>query len=122
MVAYRKYKNTVTYLDGEKFDSAWEATCWSSLKLMERAGSITDLRRQVRMPLRADNGSVVCFLVPDFAYRDDKGRQVYADAKGYADPVWTLKAKWFHAQEGQPVVLMRREKRAARLTFQDVRP
>jgi len=39
-----KYKNKKTVVDGLKFDSKLEARRYEELKLMERAGAITDLK------------------------------------------------------------------------------
>lgn len=39
-----KYMNRQTIVDGQKFDSKKEANRWMELKLMERAGLITDLK------------------------------------------------------------------------------
>ena len=43
----RKYRNKKTKVGGITFDSLAEAARWSELQLLERAGRITDLRRQV---------------------------------------------------------------------------
>ena len=42
-----KYHNKKTEIDGIVFDSRKEALRWHELKLMENAGLISDLRRQV---------------------------------------------------------------------------
>ena len=40
-----KYGNTRVSVDGMPFDSKREAARWQELRLMERAGEISDLRR-----------------------------------------------------------------------------
>lgn len=76
----RKYGNTPTVVDGIRFDSLREANRYSELKLMERAGEISDLRLQVRYQLCV-NGVKVCTYVADFVYVRD-GITVVSDAKG----------------------------------------
>ncbi|MBS6476088.1 MAG: DUF1064 domain-containing protein, partial [Clostridiales bacterium] len=43
----QKYRSKKTTVDGITFDSRREAARWQELKLLERAGSITELERQV---------------------------------------------------------------------------
>ena len=43
---YRKYHNTKTVADGIKFDSKLEAERYEQLKILERAGVISDLELQ----------------------------------------------------------------------------
>lgn len=46
-----KYHNRKTVLDGLTFDSAAEAARWRELTLLEKAGHIRDLQRQVPIEL-----------------------------------------------------------------------
>ena len=46
-----KYGAIKTVLDGIKFDSKAEARRWAELRLLERAGQIHDLQRQVKLEL-----------------------------------------------------------------------
>lgn len=72
------------------FDSKKEARRWTELQLLERAGHITDLRRQVKIELMGQHRPLLTRtgrkmkLTADFAYIED-GVQVYEDAKG----MWT---------------------------------
>lgn len=73
------------------FDSAKEAQRWDDLYLLERAGEISDLKRQVRyrlIPAQRDmQGKVIekpCDYVADFVYRDKDGRIVVEDVKSEA--------------------------------------
>lgn len=36
---------------------------------------------------------LVCQVVPDFKYTDEKGKAVYEDTKGFATEAWKLKKK-----------------------------
>lgn len=96
-----KFRNTVTVLDGVRFDSAKEARRWAELQLLERCGAISDLRRQVRFPLVV-NGETVCVYVADAVYTDG-GKQVVEDVKSAHTrklPVYRLKAKLMAAVYG----------------------
>ena len=102
-----KYGNRKVILDGQKFDSKREARRWQELKLMERAGMITDLLRQFPIDLlpaqKDENGKVIeraVRYVADFVYTDKKtGRTVVEDAKGVKTKEYILKRKmalYFH--------------------------
>lgn len=98
--------------DGHNFDSTKEARRWGELKLLERAGEIRDLKRQVRIPLEGRDGPVkfiksnrTAVYVADFVYFDTRlGAEVIEDAKGYETDVFKLKRAILAAQ-GREVVL-----------------
>lgn len=48
-----KHRNKIVMVDGIKFHSQREAARWQELKLLEAAGKITELRRQVPFVLMA---------------------------------------------------------------------
>ena len=84
-----KYAAKRTELDGIPFDSKREALRWAQLCLLERAGVIADLRRQVVLELEGRDGPLLTRtgrrmrLTVDFAYTDlSTGRTIYEDAKG----------------------------------------
>ena len=85
-------------LNGINFDSKREMQRFSELSLLEKAGQITNLRRQV--PLRIDvNGQHICIYKADFQYFED-GKEVTEDSKGVATPEFKLKAKLVRAVLG----------------------
>ena len=97
----------ITSPDGEKFDSIKEFNRWGCLKLLERAGKIIDLKRQVKyvlIPAQRDRtGKVVereMSYIADFVYYDmESGEKVVEDCKGYKTEVYRLKKKlmrWVH--------------------------
>lgn len=93
----QKYGNRKVDVDGITFDSAREARRWGELQMLERAGEIRDLRRQVRLhlwgqraPLVSDKGRRLSY-VADFVYEDAEGRTVVEDAKGHPTPEYRLK-------------------------------
>lgn len=84
-----KYSARSTRLDGIRFDSRREAKRWAELCLLERAGQIADLRRQVPVDLEGRDGPLLTRtgrrmrLTVDFVYTDLRtGLTVYEDAKG----------------------------------------
>lgn len=97
----RKYRNEPIVVDGERFDSKAEARHWNVLRLRERVGEITNLRRQVRFPLEV-NGVVVGAYVADMVF-DEAGAQHVVDVKSAAtrnEPTFRLKAKLMAACHG----------------------
>jgi hypothetical protein len=99
----RKYKNRITFVDGLRFDSAAEARRWSELKLLERAGDITNLKRQVQFACEV-NGEPVCKYIADFTYSRGK-EHIVEDTKGVETALFRLKAKLMHACHGVTVQL-----------------
>jgi hypothetical protein len=96
-----KFRNRKTTLDGETFDSAKEAKRWTELKMLEAAGEIRSLRRQVTFPLEV-NGRVVARYIADAVYERD-GRIVVEDTKSPVTrklPVYRLKYKLMQACHG----------------------
>lgn len=85
------------------YDSRKEAKRACELKLMRRAGLISELREQVRyelVPAQYDTigGKRVCIeractYVADFVYKDKYGNTVVEDAKGFRTEVYKIKKK-----------------------------
>lgn len=117
-----KYYNVKTRaLDGTVFDSHKEARRWDELILLQRAGKITDLQRQVRYELipaqyqtyeryskkgdRLKDGVKLIErkveYVADFVYTiTDTGENVVEDAKGIRTKDYILKRKLMLAVHG----------------------
>lgn len=100
--AMSKYHNQKT--DG--FDSKKERDRYFELKLMERAGQISNLRRQVRftiIPKQFDYRGKVLFreryYVADFVYIQN-GRQIVEDTKGYRTDVYRMKKALMYERHG----------------------
>ena len=96
-----KYHARKIVVDGITFDSRKEAMRWQELKLMERAGIIRDLKRQVRyelIPAFDCDGKHYrsATYIADFVYTDVKtGEEIVEDVKGYRPDVYRLKSKLF---------------------------
>lgn len=91
-----KYHNRKTVTrDGIRHDSQKEAIRWEELKLLQRAGKIKDLRRQVKfelIPKIADQRA--SYYIADFVYEDlATGKTVVEDCKGMRTDVYKLKKK-----------------------------
>lgn len=100
-----KFGAVHTEVDGISFASKAEARRYGELKLMERAGKITDLRLQPRFDLKmvrlAGMGGteIVAVYVADASYTE-RGVFTVEDTKGMETPLYKLKKKMFEAQYG----------------------
>lgn len=111
-----KYGSKKTILDGIAFDSKKEANRWAELKILEKAGKIEDLRRQVKfvlIPAQYEDSTEVyqrgankgkpkrgklleheCCYICDFAYRSTAtDRMVVEDTKGFKTKDYIIKRK-----------------------------
>ena len=88
-----KYGNRRIRTEDGWFDSQRELKRWQELKLLEKAGEITDLKRQVPFELIPKMGRQrPTFFVADFVYAKD-GFKVVEDSKGYRNKLYMLKRK-----------------------------
>lgn len=93
-----------TKADGQSFDSKGEARRWAVLKMLEKQGSISNLRRQVTIGLEGRDGPILTpggrqmIYRADFVYRDGDGREVVEDYKGFANDVYPIKKAILAAQ------------------------
>lgn len=102
-----KYHAKKAYVNGERLDSKREAARYKELLLMQRAGVISNLQRQVRYmlipTLRDENGNLLFkkrFYVADFVYRDKDGNLVVEDAKGVRTELYKLKRALMYKEYG----------------------
>ena len=101
-----KYGAEPTVLDGVRFHSKKEAKRWAELCLLERAGEIGNLERQVEIPLVGRDGPILtptgrqAHYIADFTYVDWRlnGVKVIEDAKGAETPEFRLKRAILRAQ------------------------
>jgi hypothetical protein len=89
-----KYGNVKTVTsDGIKHDSKKEADRWCELLLLQRAGVIKDLKRQVKFELLPkQDGERAVYYIADFVYMEN-GKKVVEDVKGCRTEVYKLKKK-----------------------------
>ena len=91
-----KYRNKPTIVGDVKLASKKEARRWQELQLLEKAGDISELTRQVvywlmagDQELRYDSGRRAIYIA-DFVYRRE-GRVIIEDAKGVRTNYYRLK-------------------------------
>lgn len=78
---------------GYSFGSKLEAATFDILKLMERAGAISDIKTQQSVYL---TNSKIQYIA-DFSAINEAGELVYYEAKGVQTPVWCIKKRlWKH--------------------------
>lgn len=95
-----KYNAQKTTVDGITYDSRKEAQRAQELRLMLRAGIISNLREQVPYELipaqKNEYGKVVERAViykADFVYDDENGKTVVEDVKGVRTKEFVIKRK-----------------------------
>ena len=112
-----KYGNRKIEFEGQTFDSKKEARYYTELLLLEKAGTIKDLQRQVKFQLIPAQrepdiigpkggkkpGKLIereVSYVADFVYTDlQTGQTVVVDTKGFRTKEYTIKRKmmlYFH--------------------------
>ena len=110
-----KYNSRKIERDGFTFDSLKEYRRFCELRLLEKAGQITDLQRQVKFELipaqyepdtigkrgGVKRGKLIereCCYVADFVYTQDEKR-IVEDTKGFKTKDYIIKRKlmlWVH--------------------------
>lgn len=105
-----KYQAQKCEFKGEKFDSKHELSRYLELRLLERSGEITGLKRQVKFELiptqrepdaYGKRGGVVkgkviehgVNYIADFVYKDKQGKIVVEDTKGMRTKEYVIKRK-----------------------------
>lgn len=111
-----KYGARKVVFDGEQFDSKKEANRWAELRILEKAGQISDLRRQVKfvlIPAQYEESTEVyqrgqnkgkpkrgklleheCSYLADFVYRvTETDRTAVEDTKGFRTKDYIIKRK-----------------------------
>lgn len=107
----RGTKRTTT-ADGITHDSKTEAQRWEELKLLQKAGDICGLKRQVPIgligrdgPIMTDGGNRQRVYKADFVYVDNAlGITVIEDRKGHETDVFNLK-KAILAAQGMEILI-----------------
>lgn len=95
----RKYRNVPTVVDGMRFDSKAEARRWAELQLLQKAGEIHGLERQVSYVLEV-NGEIITRYRADFTYRLQDGSITVEDVKSPATArltAFVIKSRLMHA-------------------------
>lgn len=109
-----KYKNKKVFLDGKTFDSQKEAKRYVYLRELQKQGTISELREQVKftlIPMQREESAEVYVkgskkgelkqgkvleretsYIADFTYMQD-GKMVVEDTKGFKTKEYILKRK-----------------------------
>lgn len=105
-----KYGAKKVTIDGQTFDSKKEARRFQELKMLEKAGEISELRTQVKfllIPAQRDPDIIgarggrkpgkllerECAYIADFVYKDKEGNTVVEDTKGMRTEAYIIKRK-----------------------------
>lgn len=100
-----KYNAKKAVFNNAQYDSRKEAKRAKELYLLERAGQISGLQRQVRytlIPSQYINGKCVergVTYVADFVYTQD-GETIVEDVKGFKTPEYIIKRKLMLREHG----------------------
>jgi hypothetical protein len=93
-------KKIIDPATGYVFDSKKEFIRWCELRILERSGNISDLKRQVKYELIPKQaGERACMYVADFVYINSDGNTVVEDTKGVRTDAYRIKRKlmlWRH--------------------------
>ena len=96
-----KYGNKRTEVDGITFDSRKEAERYCDLKMMERAGMISDLELQKKFEIIPKTDKFrACHYIADFVYTTHGGKVVIEDVKGCRTKDYLIKKKLVYAKYG----------------------
>lgn len=103
---WTKYNNKKITVNGQVFDSKKEANRYKELLLLEKAGVIKNLSRQVKFVLipsqRDESGKLIereCSYKADFTYEEGI-KTVVEDVKGYRTKEYIIKRKLLLYQYG----------------------
>lgn len=119
-----KYHNDTVEVDGIRYDSRGEYQRHCFLKLMERAGEISELRYHVKFTLfpkgskeliRMPDGTEVelkkydreHWYEADFVYKNKKGEMIVEDFKGYETEEFKRKRILFNAIYHQDIKIVK---------------
>lgn len=111
-----RYKSRKT---SDGFDSAVERDYFHHLKMLEQAGEISDLQKQVTVRLHIGRSR---YMKPDFRYFDNRlGETVWDEYKGYETEMWRIKRDLWAAY-GPGLYRVTRQKRGVFEHFLEIRP
>lgn len=105
-----KYRNRIVKTEEGVFKSEWEYERWCELKLLQRAGRITDLKKQVKFVLidKSKDHRETAY-VADFTYQEN-GKYIVEDTKSKPTKTNTYKIKKKLMQERYGITIREVEK------------
>ncbi len=96
-----KYLNKKCEYDNLKFDSLKEMRYYIYLKQLEKQGTISDIKTQVKIPFMLEGKKIFTYIA-DFVYLDQNGKEHIIDVKSpitYKNSTFRLKKKLIEAQK-----------------------
>jgi hypothetical protein len=104
---------------GRRVNGVWcaseaEAVRYEQLLEMEQERIITNLRTQVSFSLNIVTGAKLATYIADFVYNRDSAdareadERIIEEVKGMETPIWKMKKRWFEAQYGERIRVIRR--------------
>ena len=106
-----KFRNKPQVVDGVRFDSKRELRQWGELQILERAGKISQLERQIAYVLAPSvkiegekRRRPALRYTADFRYVEG-GQTVVADSKGHADEAFRIRQHLMKSVHGIDVRL-----------------
>ena len=112
MIKHNKYRNKKVVIDNILFDSKKEARRYKELKLMEKAGLITNLVLQPKYEIlksfkRRGKTHRKIEYIADFGYFDNERQaEIIEDIKGISTDVFNIKKKLFLYQLDESIVFL----------------
>ena len=100
-MAYNKYKNVKVHIDGYKFDSKAEAERYLELKILSKAGMISNLALQPKFEIQPhfrhnSKTELAINYIADFSYTEKGSDKIIVeDVKGMETDVFKIKRKMF---------------------------
>lgn len=103
MYKFNKYSNQKVVIDNIKFDSKKEANRYLELKIIEKAGEISNLQLQKSFLLidKQKDERAVTYKADFVYYNDKKQRWIAEDVKGYKTKEYIIKRKLFKSIYGK---------------------
>ena len=101
-----KFNNTVVFEGEERFDSQKEYNRWKELCLLERAGAISNLKRQVSFTLfeKSQYGRERVYIA-DFCYWEN-GKYIVEDTKSNITKTPLYRYKKRHMAEKYGIIIL----------------
>ena len=87
-------KNKFGAVKTHGFDSKKEFNRYQELKLLEKAGEVSDIKAQERFDLYGKNGNKICSYKADFTYFEKDGTRVIEDVKSKITCTSVFRIKW----------------------------
>ncbi len=100
--ARAKYGNHKVSHAGHSFGSKLESATFDILKLMEKAGAITDIKCQVSVYL---TDARIQYIADFMATDCTTGQPLYYEAKGFSTAVWAIKKRLWKVYGPAPLFI-----------------